>query len=310
MAKHGVTYESEEEMSYRQGIWNRNLELVKAHNAEAARGRESYTLEMNKFADLTNSEFSAMYLRPRTTRNSDSTTGVYNGSSIKVADSKDWRDTPNVVADVKDQGSCGSCWSFSAVAAMEGAYNYKTGTLNTFSEQELVDCVKSGHYTCNVGGEMSDGIDYIANEMNGYIYTEDAYPYTASSCSILRNCCEAKSRTGVSTGITGFTAIASGDEDALKSAAATKTIISVGIDASGASFQLYSSGVYAPKSCSSTNLDHGVAIVGYDSMTVGGDYWIVRNSWGSSWGQDGYIYMARNDNNMCGIATDACYANI
>ena len=92
----------------------------------------------------------------------------------------------------------------------------------------------------------------------------------------------------MSTGITGFTAVATGDEDALKTAS-NIAVVSVGIDASGTSFQLYNSGVYAPASCSSTQLDHGVAVVGYDSMAKGGDYWIVRNSWGSSWGQDGYM---------------------
>lgn len=163
---------------------------------------------------------------------------------------------------------------------------------------------------------------------------------------MVKDCCTAEAKTGVNTGITGFTAVSSGDEDALKSAAATQTIISVGIDASDASFQLYNSGVYAPAKCSSTDLDHGVAVVGYDTMAVGGDCeclrsffsptfvplislqdtplshlfltlclclcvstdWIVRNSWGSDWGVDGYIYMARNDDNKCGVATDAAFA--
>ena len=95
-----------------------------------------------------------------------------------------------------------------------------------------------------------------------------------------------------------------------KTAAGTYPIISVGIDASSMQFQLYSSGVYAPAGCSSTQLDHGVAVVGYDTMAKGGDYWIVKNSWGVTWGERGYVYMARNDGNKCGIATDAAYANI
>jgi len=253
-------------------------------------------------------EFRATFTSPKTTRFSEKSTRTFNGTVQDVPDAIDWRDVDNVVGAVKDQGYCGSCWAFSAVAAMEGAYNYKSGTLNSFSEQELVDCTKSGHYTCNLGGEMSDGIEYIGSEMGGYIYTEDAYPYTGTSCSVLKDCCNAEEKTGVDTGITGFTAVSSGDEDALKSASATQTIISVGIDASDASFQLYNSGVYAPTKCSSTDLDHGVAVVGYNTMAKGGDYWIVRNSWGSSWGVDGYIYMARNDNNKCGIATDAAFA--
>ena len=307
--KHGLTYESEEEFKYRFGIWLANKAIVEAHNEEYARGRVSYTLAMNKFAAMTNAEFSSAMLRPRSTRNADSAERTFEGG-VSVADTFDWRSVKDVVTPIKDQGQCGSCWAFSAVATMEGAYNYASGSLNSFSEQELVDCTNSGHYTCNVGGEMSDGVDYIASSQSGYIYTETAYPYTATSCSILKNCCSAESNTGVNTGITGHTAITSGDEDALKSAAGTYPVISVGIDASSTQFQLYSSGVYAPAGCSSSSLDHGVAVVGYDTMMVGGDYWIVKNSWGTGWGEDGYIYMARNDNNKCGIATDACYANI
>jgi len=312
MKEHGKTYDSVEHMEYKKNQWLANLEIVTAHNNQFARGRETFSLSMNKFADLNQHEFAAQFLRPRSTRNSEKTSLRMNNSKTAddVPDSMDWRDVDNVVTPVKDQGYCGSCWAFSAVAAMEGAYNYASGSLNSFSEQELVDCTKNGHYTCNIGGEMSDGIAYIADDMDGYIYTEREYPYTGSSCSIAKDCCDADASTGVSTGITGFTAVDSGDEDGLKVASAEQTIISVGIDASSVLFQLYNSGVYAPAGCSTTSLDHGVAVVGYDTMTIGGDYWIVKNSWGSSWGEDGYIYMARNDDNSCGIATDATYANL
>jgi len=310
MKEHSKTYESEEEHRLRFKVWSNNLELVESHNAEFARGRQTFDLAMNRFADMTNSEYRTMMLAPKSTRFVDNAETVFNKTNGATPDTMDWRDVNNVVPPVKNQEQCGSCWAFSAVAAMEGAYNYKTGTLNEFSEQELVDCTKDGHYTCNLGGEMSDGIDYIASEQNGYIYTESAYPYTAKSCSIAKDCCTAEAGEGVATGITGHTAIPTGDEDALKEASATLTVVSVGIDASAASFQLYNSGVYAPAGCSSTNLDHGVAVVGYNTMVKGGDYWIVRNSWGRTWGEQGYIYMARNDNNKCGIATDAATANI
>ena len=306
---HGKTYASNEETRYRENVWNKNLAFVAAHNEEFAHGRASFTVEMNKFADLTSDEFGALYRRPRATRSALSATGVFTAPlNETVAASYDWRTVKNVVGPVKDQGQCGSCWAFSAVAAMEGAYNYKSGTLNSFSEQELVDCTNNGHYTCNLGGEMSDGITEIVSNHGGVISTEAAYPYTAKSKFI--KSCGADDSTGVKTGITGFTAVAEGDETALKAASAQQTIVAVGMDASANAFQLYSSGVYAPATCSSTSLDHGVAVVGYDTMTQGGDYWIVRNSWGESWGQDGYVYIARNDNNKCGLATDAVFANI
>lgn len=301
------TYESDSMEAYRQHVWEMNLKVVQQHNVDFAHGRESYSLAMNKYADLTPSEFGAIMSRPKVKRSADSARAVHVRSNATLPDEKDWRDVKNVVTAVKDQGSCGSCWAFSAVAAMEGAYNYKSGTLNSFSEQELVDCTNRGKYTCARGGEMSDGIEEIVKDHSGKINTEDQYPYTAKSH--IRYDCEAQDDEAVQTGITGFVAIPQGDEDALKDASATKTIVSVAIDASSMKFQLYSSGVYAPSSCSSTELDHGVAVVGYGSLD-GNDYWLVKNSWGESWGMDGYVLMSRNDNNKCGIATDAVYAQI
>jgi len=303
---HEKTYESEAMHAYRQHVWEMNLELVEQHNAEFNKGRESYTLEMNKYADLTAAEFGAMMSRPKVKRSAASARAVHVRSNTTTPDEMDWRTVKNVVTAVKDQGSCGSCWAFSAVAAMEGAYNYKSGSLNSFSEQELVDCTKKGSYSCARGGEMSDGIEEIVKDHSGKINTEQQYPYTAKSH--IRYDCEAKDSEAIETGITGFVAIPQGDEDALKDASATKTIISVAIDASSEKFQLYSKGVYAPGSCSSSNLDHGVAVVGYGALD-NNDYWIVKNSWGESWGMDGYVLMSRNDNNKCGIATDAVYAD-
>ena len=148
---------------------------------------------------------------------------------------------------------------------------------------------------------MYQGVDYVAKA--GGIESESSYPYTASSG---RGCKYTKSKAVAH--VSGYHNITSGDENALKSAVYEKPIISVGIDASSFWFQLYSGGVYDHSSCGKTydDLDHGVAVVGYGSSSK--DYWIVRNSWGESWGMSGYIQMSRNKDNQCGIATQACYA--
>jgi len=180
ISQHGKQY-GYEEFGQRFATFKHNLDLVQRHNAEAAQGKHSFTLEMNKFGDLTNDEYRARYLKLRRTNVVSGAAGTFAPSIQQirdVPDSVDWR-TKNVVVAVKDQGQCGSCWAFSAVGAMEGAHALATGNLLSLSEQELVDCVNDGADTCDMGGEMHDG--YLYAIAAGGMESEASYPYTATS---------------------------------------------------------------------------------------------------------------------------------
>ncbi|CAM0902394.1 unnamed protein product [Alopecurus aequalis] len=300
LARHGRSYNALGEYDRRFRAFRDNLDFVDAHNARAD---VWFRLGMNRFADLTNAEFRAAYLGTKAAgirRNAVGERYRYDGVEA-LPESVDWREK-GAVAPVKNQGQCGSCWAFSTVATVEGINKIVTGDLVTLSEQELVDCARNGQNSgCN-GGIMDDAFDFITR--NGGIDTEEDYPYTGKEgkCDLAK-----KSRKVVS--IEGFEDVPANDEASLRKAVAHQPV-SVAIDAGGREFQLYESGVFTGQ-CS-TELDHAVVAVGYGTEEDGRDYWIVRNSWGPSWGEGGYIRMERNVSTTgnvgkCGIAMFASY---
>ncbi|XP_018327530.1 cathepsin L [Agrilus planipennis] len=305
---HRKQYDNEIEERLRMKIYVENAHKVAKHNQKFEIGLVSYKLKLNQFADMLHHEF------VHTVNGFNRSQGLLSQqiqkedcfkaptfippAHVKLPDQVDWREK-GAVTEVKDQGHCGSCWSFSATGSLEGQHFRKYGKLVSLSEQNLIDCSgKYGNNGCN-GGLMDNAFRYIKN--NGGIDTEKTYPYEGEDDKCRYN------PRNAGADDKGFMDISQGDEEALKAAVATVGPISVAIDASHENFQFYSEGVYYDEECSSEQLDHGVLAVGYGTTEDGTDYWLVKNSWGPKWGDSGYIKMARNKDNNCGIASSASY---
>jgi C1A family cysteine protease len=285
--EHSKTYETDA-FFYRYGIFKNNLDFIREHND----GNHSYQVGMNQFGDLTTEEFGELYTGYNHVQSDFiKSLNTEDLSAVEVADSLDW-EAKGAVTPVKNQGQCGSCWAFSTTGSTEGANFLKNGELISLSEQQLVDCAGSyGNQGCN-GGLMDYGFEYIIAKGS---CKESDYAYKGTDGSCKTSCSPA-------VHLTGYKDVSAGSETDLMKAVQSGPV-SVAIEADQSGFQFYTSGVF-DGNCGK-QLDHGVLLVGYGSDS-GKDYWRVKNSWGESWGDKGYIRMIRGQD-QCGIADSASY---
>merc|ERR1711970_10359 len=311
-AVHEKVYESKAEEYLRKGIFEKNVARIEAHNQKYEAGEETYKQGINKFTDWLQEEVvSTMNGFRASDKVQSDKVFVASGNVGILPDTVDWRDE-GIVTPVKNQYQCGSCWAFSTTGSVEGQWALSSGSLVSLSEQQLVSCsdtLRYGNQGCQ-GGLMDSAFQYIID--NGGIESEAGYPYNSYFSWSSSECVSDASK--IAATISNYVDVAKGDESALQEAVATIGPVSVTIDASSPSFTSYEDGVYNDDDCSSLaiKLDHGVLVVGYGTQVGGAqdgeEYWLVKNSWGSDWGKEGgYIKMARNRDNMCGIATQASY---
>ncbi|XP_029437466.1 cathepsin S-like [Rhinatrema bivittatum] len=293
-------YSNEHEDGWRRMNWEKNLKFVTLHNLEYSLGLHTYEVGMNHLGDMTSEEVSLTLTGLQVPPHHEGINATRRrlNSSSKLPDTVDWRDK-DCVTEVKYQGACGSCWAFSAVGALEGQLKLKTGKLVSLSPQNLVDCsTKYGNKGCN-GGYMPSAFQYVID--NKGIDSESSYPYEGKDGTCRFN---PAGRAATSSKYTELTPT----EAALQEALANVGPISVALDASRASFFLYKSGVYYDASCSQ-EVNHGVLAVGYGTLN-GEEYWLLKNSWGIYYGDQGFVRIARNRGNLCGIANYCSYPEL
>jgi cathepsin L len=291
-------YQSAEHEAERFGVFVNNFNFIRNHKGDG------YTVGVNQFADLTHEEFKSFYLGYKPSGRAK--TFFATEQNVTVPDDIDWT-TKGAVTPIKNQAQCGSCWAFSATGALEGAIFTQQGVLESLSEQELVSCdkVDSG---CN-GGAMDNAFTFA--EKNG-LALESQYPYTSGTGNT-GTCSTAKeSPAAPHSKVTKFTDVTPNSETALKAAVAQQPV-AVAIEADKQAFQFYTSGIIKATAGCGTNLDHGVLAVGYGT-DAGTLYWKVKNSWGATWGDKGFVRLERKESasskGTCGIAMDASWPTV
>jgi len=272
----GMAFNGEEEAS-RKSVYEANVATIEAENAK----NQGYTLGVNQFAHLTEDEFIAQY------------TGGADGSIVGEDDAHlgeleigeyamtvDWTTVDGIVNPVKDQGQCGSCWAFSAVGAIESSYALASGKLQSYSEQQVVDCDTAKCQGCN-GGWNDDAISYAGT---AGLASEDSYPYTGKDGTCRESSVSKELAAGT---VSGYNSVGKTNE-ALKSAVNTQPV-SVTVKA-GLSWQLYRKGVLSKQCGTLGRPNHAVIAVGYDDESIK-----IRNSWGGKWGEAGHVRLSTAD---------------
>jgi cathepsin L len=291
LRQNGLLYTGNE-YQFRLGIFLLNQQIVREVNA-ANRG---FRLGLNSLSTLTPTEYRALLGYKPGARPATKFGKTLETTPIKLVE-WDWRDS-GAVQIVKDQGGCGADWAFAAIGAAESKFFIRTETLYNLSEQNLIDC-SAFDAGCD-GGTPGSAYEYVLGYQDGLFATADQYPYTG----VQGVCSYDKATISDSAYLFNYGFISKpGDEDELLAIVASGPA-AIAIDASHDSFQLYKSGIFDEPGCSSTDLDHVVLAVGFGADQSGTQYWIVKNSWGTAWGDNGYIFMSRNKKNQCGIATD------
>lgn len=310
MEMHGKDYDSVDESVERLTIWLDNHEMIEKHNSKVP--VPSYTLGHNQFSDLTHDEFKKMHFlgehsagvqQPPAKKVLPADSGLGKNHKKKLPKSVDWVEK-GAVTNVKNQGMCGSCWAFSAIGAIEGAHFIDTGKLVSLSEQEVIDCDMDDK-AC-FGGLMDNAFKW--DEHSGGLCSEEDYPYAGhkhwlKGCKDYKSNCDDVPHTEVRT----FIDVNHTNKFLMESIAAQPT--SIAIEADGHGFQFYKEGIYDDPDCG-VKVDHGVLAVGYGKEN-GTGYWVIKNSWGATWGDEGFIKMSKdNPNNaknqgQCGILTYA-----
>ncbi|XP_075961940.1 cathepsin S, ortholog 1 isoform X1 [Anarhichas minor] len=299
--KHRKVYDNQTEIVFRRAVWEKNMQLVLRHNQQASAGKHSFTMGLNHLSDMTaeevNEKLNGLKLEdPIHFRN----VTFKDGSGLLTPQSVDWRKN-GLVSPVQNQGLCGSCWAFSSLGALEGQMKKRTGVLVPLSPQNLVDCSSNdGNHGCR-GGYISKSFSYIIR--NRGVDSESFYPYEHQ---------DGKCRYSVK-GKAGYCSdlhiLPEGDEKTLQAVVASVGPVAVAVNAMLQSFHLYRGGLYNVTNCNPKLINHAVLVVGYG--TDGGqDFWLVKNSWGTAWGEKGFIRIARNKNNLCGIASFAVYPTL
>jgi KDEL-tailed cysteine endopeptidase len=283
------TYGAEENLRY--VVFKDNLDRIVRHNERHSAGHTTFTMAVNEFADMTSQEFMSTYANYKASLATPKDTKVHDYNGEELATDVDWR-LKGAVTPVKNQGQCGSCWAFSTCASIEGITQIKGHGLTSLSPQQLVDCDKTDDGS--QGGLMDNAFVYVQN--TGGLASWTQYAYTAADGT-----CKATQYKMISP-ITGHTDVAK-NEAALASAVNVQPV-SIAVDA--VRWQFYSHGIFDPTfpACGH-KLDHGVLAVGY-SDSNNPPYWIVKNSWGATWGEEGYIRLIKGKDE-CGLATSASF---